>query len=100
MIERALPGQILLGDFRIDNIRCYVTGKSLGGGRYMANRYHIVDKHGTTRTVYNAKINIHRANAEPTFLGIQSEELQSFAAARVDSLKRDAEQTGSYFVSP
>ena len=46
------------------------------------------------------KINIHRANAEPIFLGIQSEELQSFAAARVDSLTRDAEKTGSYFVSP
>ena len=139
MIERALPGQILLGDFRIemtdektrrkirfdtldfventaatldqlqgldisggwiDNIRCYVTGKSLGGGRYMVNRSHIVDKHGTTRTVYNAKINIHRANAEPIFLGIQSEGLQAFSTTRVDSLSREAEQTGSYFVSP
>jgi hypothetical protein len=139
MIERALPGQILLGDFQIeaneekthrkirydtldfventsatldqlhgmnisggsiDNIRCYLTGKSLGGGRYMVNRYHIVDKHGTTRTVYNAKISIHRANAEPIFLGIQSEDLRSFSTARVESLTRDGAQTGSFFVSP
>ena len=139
MIERALPGQILLGDFRIemtdektrrkirydtlnfventaatldqlhgmnisggsiDNIRCYLTGKSLGAGRYLVNRYHIVDKHGTTRTVYNAKINIHRENAEPIFLGIQSEDLQAFSTTRVESLSRDAEHTGSFFVRP
>jgi len=139
MIERALPGQILIGDFRIetteektrrkirydtldfvestaatldqlhglnisggsiDNIRCYLTGKSLGGGRYMVNRYHIVDKHGTTRTVYNAKINIHRENAETIFLGIQSEVLQAFPTVRVESLNRDGEQTGSYYVRP
>ncbi|MBC8007550.1 MAG: hypothetical protein H7X76_05825 [Prolixibacteraceae bacterium] len=139
MIERALPGQILLGDFHIetteektlrrirydtldfventaatldqlngmnisggsiDNIRCYLTGESLGGGRYMVNRYHIVDKHGTTRTVYNAKINIHRENAEPIFLGIQSEDLQAFRTTRVESLSRDGEHTGSYFVRP
>jgi hypothetical protein len=139
MIERALPGQILLGDFRIeateektrrkmrydtlnfventaatldqlhglnisggsiDNIRCYLTGKSLGAGRYMVNRYHIADKHGKTRSVYNAKINIHRENAEPIFLGIQSEDLQSFATSRVESLNRDAEHTGSFFVRP
>jgi hypothetical protein len=139
MIERALPGQILLGDFRIEttedktgrkirydtvdfventaatldqlqgmtisgasiaNIRCYLTGKSLGAGRYQVNRYHIVDKHGTTRAVYNAKMNIHRESAETIYLGIQSEELQAFSSARVESLSRDAEQTGSYFVRP
>jgi hypothetical protein len=139
MVDRALPGQILLGDFRIemtdektrqkirfdtlnfventaatldqlngmnisggsiDNIRCYLTGESLGGGRYMVNRYHIVDKHGTTRTIYNAKINIHRDNAEPIFLGIQSEDLQAFSTTRVESLSRDAEKTGSFFVRP
>src|SRR5258706_1759902 len=139
MIERSLPGQILIGNFRIEmteektrrhirydtldfventaatldpmtgmdipggkieNIRCYLTGKSQGGGRYLVNRYHIVDKHGTTRTVYNAKINIHRENAEPIFLGIQTEDLEAFPTARVESLSRDGEQTGSFFVRP
>jgi hypothetical protein len=139
MIERALPGQILLGDFRIevteekthrkirydtldfvestaatldqlqglnisggriDNIRCYLTGQSQGGGRYTVNRYYIVDKHGTTRTVYNAKINIHRENADPIFLGTQTEDLQAFPAVRVESLSRDGVQTGSFFVRP
>jgi len=85
---------------RIENIRCYLTGQSLGGGRYMVNRYHIRDKHDTTRIVYNAKINIHRENTEPIFLGIQRDDLWAFATAKVETLNRDAEQTGSYFIRP
>jgi len=127
MLEQALPGQILLGDFvtsleagsaaprigtlefvertaaslaqlngldisggRVSNIRCYLTGRGLNDGRFLVNRYHLRDKHGTTRTVYNAKINIHREGAEPIFLGIQNEELWDFNASRVEPLSRDA----------
>ena len=132
MVEQALPGQILLGDFvtslaedggagakrhdtldfventaatldqlngldisggRIAKIRCYLTGRSLEGGRYLVNRYHLRDKHGTTRTVYNAKINIHRSGAEPIFLGIQNEALWDFNASRVEPLSRQAAAT-------
>ena len=114
MIEHAMPGQILLGDFnlevsnsraqgvtrydthdfvvktsatldqlnglvvsgeRIENIRCYVTGEAMPGGDFRVSRYQIRDKHGTTRTVYNAKINIHRHEARPIYLGIQHKEL-------------------------
>ena len=116
MIERALAGQILLGDFnielhdgktdrverfgaldfvermtptlgglkgltiagdKIDNVRCYLTGEGSGGagGKFKVNSYSVPDKHGLTRRAYNAKINIHRANAEPVFLGIQHKEL-------------------------
>ena len=141
MVDRALPGQILLGDFstevpgansgtvrrlrydtldcventaatldqlngldisggRIDTIRCYLTGRSLGEGRYLVNRYHLKDKHGTNRTVYNAKINIHRDKAEPIFLGIQSDDLWAFNAARIESINRDAAATASFFIRP
>lgn len=128
MIEKALPGQILLGDFetevvdnetreatsyntldfvektaatldqlkglevsgdRIDNIRCYLTGQSLGSGRFPVNRYHIRDKHGTSRVVYNAKINIHREHAEPIFLGVQREDLSAFSADKVEVMSRE-----------
>lgn len=128
MLEKALPGQILLGEFEIDvgdessdraerydtldfvektaatleqikglevagdrveSIRCYLTGQKPGGGRYPVNRYRIRDKHGTERFVYNAKINIHRQQAGPIFLGIQSQELSGFDAAGVDVLDRD-----------
>ena len=96
MLEKARPGQILLGDFeievnnadgvpqmpdrrlhrphepppatvaglavandRIADIRCYVTGNSRPDGGFEASRYLIEDKHGRTRPVYNAKINLH-----------------------------------------
>ena len=138
MISRALPGQILLGDFsfpdtrnprlparydtddfvdktavaveqlkgldvsggRIETIRCYLTGESLGGGRYMVNRYHIRDKHGTSRTVYNAKINIHRERADPIYLGVHRDDLWAFSATKVEQLTRDTEATGSFFIRP
>jgi hypothetical protein len=115
MVDHALPGQILLGDFvttpdfvqntaatldqlngldisggRIGNIRCYLTGRSLGGGHYSVNRYHLRDKHGTSRTVYNAKINIHRDKAEPIFLGIRTDGLRAFNASKVESLSPHA----------
>ncbi len=139
MVDRALPGQILIGDFvtkvgsngsgrpinydtlnfvestaatldqlngldisggRIENIRCYLTGRSLGSGQYLVNRYHLKDKHGTMRTVYNAKINIHRDRGEPIFLGIQSDDLWAFNAATVESINRDAAATASFFIRP
>lgn len=114
IIEQALPGQILLGDFNIEmsdgseagirrystldfvdrtvrkleqlkglvvaedhieNIRCYLTGHPIPGGKFLVSRYEIFDKHGKSRVAYNAKINIHRRQAEPIFLGIQHQDL-------------------------
>lgn len=114
MIEQALPGQILLGDFniemsdgskdgirrystldfvdrtvrqleqlkglvvaedQIEDIRCYLTGRAMPDGKFLVSRYKIFDKHGKSRFVYNAKINIHRRQAEPIFLGIQHQDL-------------------------
>jgi hypothetical protein len=112
MIERALPGQILVGEFRaemqpgqgsndgavtldsvdfvdmatrtvgqlaglvlsgerVDAIRCYLTGTRLDNGEFTVRRIIINDKHGISRRVYNAKVNIYRQNAEPILLGIE-----------------------------
>ena len=112
MIERALPGQILVGEFsaemqigtdgngsfltldsvdfvdmatrtveqlaglelsgeRVDAIRCYLTGTRLNNGEFTVRRIIINDKHGISRRVYNAKVNIYRHNAEPILLGIE-----------------------------
>jgi len=126
MVQHALPGQILLGDFhtslgdadaraterrdtiefvedtaatldqlagleisggRISSIRCYLTGRRLDGGGHYINRYHLRDKHGSTRQVYNAKINIHREGTEPIYLGIQNEDLANFDA-ELEALRR------------
>ena len=127
IIEKALPGQILLGDFeievgdetgertarydtldfvektaatldklhgleiagdRIESIRCYLTGQSAGRGRFPVHRYRIRDKHGTTRMVYNAKVNIHRQSVGSIYLGVQNEALKTFDAIQVEMLDR------------
>ncbi len=116
MIDRALPGQVLVGDFvahmpdrmtgtitptttaqfiertqdtlsslkglvlsgdHIEQIRCYLTGEKREG-EFAIQKYLIADKHGFTRNVYNAKINIYRAGSEPIFLGLQASELDDF----------------------
>jgi len=114
MIAKAVPGQIVIGDFnielhdekadrnvqygtrefvdktastlddlaglavgsqQIEKIRCYLTGAPAANGDFRVNQYRIQDKHGLDRIVYNAKINLHRTEAEPIFLGIQHAEL-------------------------
>jgi hypothetical protein len=120
MIAKALPGQIVIGDFnielhdektdqnlrygtrdfvdktastlddlaglavgnqQIEKIRCYLTGASAANGAFRVNQYKIQDKHGLDRIVYNAKINLHRTQAEPIFLGIQHADLHPSSAA-------------------
>ena len=112
MIERALPGQILVGEFRadmpcsslgaggsvaldsidfvdratrsveqleglelsgerVDAIKSYLTGTRLNNGEFTIRRIVIHDKHGISRRVYNAKVNIYRHNAEPILLGVE-----------------------------
>jgi hypothetical protein len=118
MIERAMPGQILVGEFqsgmltadseqaelvvidsvdfvdlatrtieqltgielsgeRVDAIRCYLTGSKQQGGEFSVRRITINDKHGISRRVFNAKVNIYRHSAEPILLGIEDRVLES-----------------------
>jgi hypothetical protein len=117
MIEGALPGQILVGEFfanlsqsdpdptqtqahidavsfleraqgnlsklsglefsgeRVTAIKCYLTGESMGGGKFSIRRLTIRDKHGLSRIAYNAKVNIYRENTRPILLGIEDRNL-------------------------
>ena len=117
MIEAAMPGQILVGDFmanvtgplngvqdsqvnldavtflkkaqgnlsklsglelsgeRVTAIKCYLTGERMEGGEFSIRRLNIRDKHGLSRTAYNAKINIYRETAQPILLGIEDKKL-------------------------
>ena len=116
IINGALPGQVLVGDFeaqipltdgpeaelididsvgfierlqeglstlrglelseeRIESIKCYLTGEHIRGDEFSIRKRRIVDKHGLSRNVYNAKINIHRIEGEPIFLGLQERDL-------------------------
>jgi hypothetical protein len=117
MIEAAMPGQILVGDFlaqlqsptmneeesqmnldavtflqraqgnlaklsglelsgeKVSAIKCYLTGERLESGEFNIRKLQIMDKHGLSRTVYNAKVNIYRELAQPILLGIEDKKL-------------------------
>lgn len=117
MIEAAMPGQILVGDFmanisgplnsvddsqvnldavaflrraqgnlaklsglelsgeKVTAIKCYLTGERLESGEFNIRKLNIKDKHGLTRTAYNAKVNIYRDVAKPILLGIEDRKL-------------------------
>ena len=117
MIEAAMPGQILVGEFvaelpgqgdgeedsqvnldavtflqraqgnlsklsglelageKVTAIKCYLTGERQDNGDFSIRRLHITDKHGLSRTVFNAKVNIYRELAQPILLGIEDKKL-------------------------
>ncbi len=72
----SLEGIVLSGD-QVEDIQCYLTGEKRGH-EFAIKKYLISDKHGFTRDVFNAKINIYRAQADPIFLGAQTSDLESF----------------------
>ena len=57
------------------------TGEKLDNGEFNIRRLSIRDKHGLTRTAYNAKINIYREAAQPILLGIQDKKLPASTPA-------------------
>jgi hypothetical protein len=71
-----LSGLELSGE-RVTSIKCYLTGEQLANGDFNIRRLSIRDKHGLTRTAYNAKINIYRDTAQPILLGIEDRKLRS-----------------------
>ncbi len=117
MIDAAMPGQILVGEFvaeaqdhangeeesqvnldavtflqraqgnlsklsglelsgeKVTAIKCYLTGERQDNGDFSIRRLVIKDKHGLSRTVFNAKVNIYRELAQPILLGIEDKKL-------------------------
>lgn len=69
-----LSGLELSGE-KVTAIKCYLTGERLENGDFNIRKLHIRDKHGLTRTAYNAKVNIYRDVAEPILLGIEDRKL-------------------------
>ena len=76
-----LSGLELSGE-RVTAIKCYLTGEKLESGEFNIRRLNIRDKHGLTRTAYNAKINIYRDTAQPILLGIEDRQLRDAVAGR------------------
>ncbi|HEY9109395.1 MAG TPA: hypothetical protein VIN58_22165 [Roseateles sp.] len=71
---RSLNGLKLAGS-EVDEIACYLTGRRDSSGLWGISEYQVADKHGLIHRVYNAKINIHRRNGEPIYLGLREEDL-------------------------
>ena len=131
MIDRALPGQILVGEFHgihgdseldedeeylpsvefvdyaqknlsqlnglklsgdaIESIKCYLTGRAQPDGTFSIRKLVINDKHGLSRNVFNAKINIYRSSGAPILLGIEDRLLrgEKFSIRTGDHIYRD-----------
>ncbi len=70
-----LSGLVLAGE-KVTAIKCYLTGERVADGTFNIRRLSITDKHGLTRTAYNAKINIYRESARPILLGIEDKKLE------------------------
>ncbi len=75
-----LSGLELSGE-KIGSIQCYLTGTPLEGGGYSIRRISIGDKHGISRNVFNAKVNIYRQHADPILLGIEDRTLAAAPAS-------------------
>jgi len=86
-----LNGLILSGD-AIDSIKCYLTGLSRDDGSFSVRKHKVVDKHGLTRYVYNAKVNIHRQSARTLYLGIQGAGMDAFDAVQVEDVNVPREE--------
>lgn len=76
-----LKGLVLSGD-RVDVIKCYLTGEQLDTGEFTVRRILLNDKHGMSRTVYNAKASIYRRNAAPILLGVQDRVINAGGTAK------------------
>ena len=78
--ERDVLNDLQLSDERITDIKLYLTGSSLSDGRHNIKRYRIYDKHGKSLHVFNVKINLHRGDAKPIYLGRMDSQLGDFDA--------------------
>ncbi len=81
---KRLDGVTLAGS-RVSSIQCYLTGRRTDRGDFGISEYEIEDKHHLRHLVYNAKINIHRDDGEPIFLGRRDEDLSGFPGRRLSA---------------
>jgi hypothetical protein len=68
---------------KVTAIKCYLTGHSVGNSGFNICRYNFDDKHGFRHSVFNAKVNLHRANSEQIFLGRLTKDLEDFRADEI-----------------
>ena len=87
----AFESMVLSGE-KITALNAYLTGDRIADGYFNVKRYVVRDKHGLTRDVFNAKVNIHRGDAKPIFLGLQEAALAAFDAEGKEFIPENREQ--------
>ncbi|MEX2614792.1 MAG: hypothetical protein WD767_01735 [Alphaproteobacteria bacterium] len=68
---------------KVSGIKCYLTGHAEAGGKFNICRYRFSDKHNFQHSVFNAKVNVYRANNEQIFLGRLTKDLTEFSADEI-----------------
>lgn len=75
---------------RVEDLRCYLTGRETGVGSFSLSRFLVRDKHGRPHAAFNQKFNLYvgpadrKANPAPLFLGLHREALGRFDAERAE----------------
>jgi len=72
-------GEIILENEKVSGLKCYLTGRSIGGGAFNILQYRASDDRGHSRLLFNLKLNIHRVNTEPLYIGMQHNDLEGIA---------------------
>lgn len=71
-----------LGGRKIESVLCYLTGEQTFNGHFDISKYSLVDKHHRNHSVFNAKLNVHLADGQSIYLGLQEGELGNFSRLR------------------
>jgi len=75
---------------RVDDLRCYLTGRETAEGAFSLSRFLVRDKHGGSHAAFNQKFNLYvspagrKNGSAPLFLGLQRESLGAFDAERAE----------------
>lgn len=72
-------GDVLLEGEKVSALKCYLTGRSIGGGAFNILQYRTADGLGQQHLLFNLKLNIHRPTADPLYIGVQHTDLEDFA---------------------
>jgi len=82
-------GDVVLEGEKVSALKCYLTGRSIGGGAFNILQYRTADSLGQEHLLFNLKLNIHRPSADPLYIGMQHTDLEDFA---IETIVYDSSQ--------
>ena len=85
-------GAIELGGDKVSSILTFLTGPESGPRQNDISQFRIRDAHGVEHLAYNAKVSIHREQAQSVFLGLDAKALDAFKAVDVTELHVNYEE--------